>query len=673
MSVPTDKPRFRNEIQGLRGTAALLIAVYHIWFNKVSGGVDVFFVVSGFLILGSLARESEATGSIRFVAFYTRIARRILPLAYVVVASATAGTVVFVSRLYWDDVFAGIRAAVFYVANFHFASTSVEYLAQDSNTSPVQHFWAMAIQAQFYLVAPLFVAAAMVTAVRLRLDRRKVLAIAVIAATVASFVYSVMTTGKDPAPMYFNSFARIWEFGVGGIVAILLAHVVVPARTGAVIAWTGLGVVFLNALVVGRLDYPGYVALVPVSGAVMLLLAGQSTEASWPVALLGSRPLVKLGDYSYGFFLWHWPLLIFGKLHYGVDDVSLLGGVAIIVGASVLAAVTHRLVESPFLRMRASDRARPLRTEIVALTLTVAALPMVTIGAQRSLRTDSANHSIVASVEMPDVERVPTASESRLFDPFTALRPDPLVADDDRGQTSIDGCFKKNNATSEVEICSYGDPTGPTVALVGGSHSLHWSPALKLVAEKHHWNLEIAVKVTCRYAEIKDSPCGRWVGNVEKHLLSTTPDVVVLTATSASSRNERVPDGYEDRWSALADAGIPVLAIRDNPWFPYSVPACIDENRADPSGCAYPRNELLRDVNPALESIASMPSMTAVDFNDYLCDATLCHGVIDNIVTYRDRDHLTATFVERLAPVVEEAMLEVLESNAVTGSSAEAG
>lgn len=660
------RPRFRTEIQGLRATAALMIAVYHIWFNKVSGGVDVFFVLSGFLIIGSLSRELSATGSIAIATYYTRIARRILPLAYVVLVAAVAGSLLFVSRMYWADVFAGVRAAALYVANNHLSANSVEYLNQDAATSPVQHFWAMSIQAQFYLVVPLVMLAAWRIAVARGAARSMVVVVTVASATLLSFGWSVVNTPRDPAPMYFDALARVWEFGVGGLVALLLARVVVSETVGAAMAWAGLVIVFLNAVFIGNMDYPGWVAMVPVAGAVLVILAGQATRLSFPIRVLGSAPLARLGDYSYGFFLWHWPLLIFGKLHYGVDSVSFVGGVAIIGASLLLAVLTHRVVEAPFLIRRSGGSRSPVRGEFVALAAVLALIPVVTLAVEGRV-----NDSVVIATdaEPGDEQRptdvtVPVAAASPLFDPARPLRPDPLVADDDRGQTSIDGCFVKDKSTSRVEICAYGDPTGPTIALVGGSHALHWFSAMRRAAERHRWDLQVIVKVTCRYGVQNDSSCGRWVTNTENHLLANPPALVVTTSSVASKQKERVPDEYVDRWRVLSEAGIPILGIRDTPWFPYSVPACVDENRDDPTRCGHPRDQLLSATNPATTIAASIPQMTLVDFTDHLCDDTTCHGVIDNIVTYRDRDHITATFAARLAPVMERALLEVLDSNA---------
>jgi peptidoglycan/LPS O-acetylase OafA/YrhL len=660
-----EKQRFRNEIQGLRASASLLIAVYHIWFNRVSGGVDVFFVLSGFLIIGSLTREATSTRTVAFGAYFTRMARRIVPLAYVILVAVVGGVWIFVSRVYWDDMFRGIRASVGYFANFHFASTSVVYLDQDARASPVQHFWAMSIQGQFYLVIPFFV---MMTALLARVFRRSlqsVFVVSLVAASIASFVYSIVATPRNPAPMYFNSFARIWEFGLGGLVAVAMAKVVFSRAVAAVMAWVGIAVVFLNASFIVNISYPGYIALVPVMGAVLLLLGGQTSHLSFPIRFLGSAPLARLGDYSYGFFLWHWPLLIFGKLHFNSDEVSVVGGVAVIFGAMLLSVLTYHCVESPFLNRRRGGQSWPSRTEIIGVFAVVVVILSATIILQDSalrgvapIADDSSSFNLIA------FEQVPTAANSILFDTLRPLMPDPLVARRDAGQTAKDGCFKKDLSTSRVEVCTYGDPTGQTIALVGGSHSLHWTTAVKAAAEKHKWKLQVIVKVTCRYGTIGNSSCGNWVSNTEKYLLENKPDLVVLTATVGSSRNERVPAEYLERWKILSNAGIPILAIRDNPWFPYSVSVCVDKNRTDPRACAYPRSDLLKPVNPAVSASSGIDGMSIVDFSDYLCDDQLCFGVIDNVVTYRDRDHLTNTYVSRLSGPMEEALLKQLPSNA---------
>jgi peptidoglycan/LPS O-acetylase OafA/YrhL len=249
-TVPTSAARrFRPEIQGLRTLAAGLVGIYHIWFDRVSGGVDVFFVVSGFLITGSILGSLERTGSIRFGAHLSRVARRIVPAAYVVLVVSMILTTAVISRVYWEETLREIVAAALYVVNWQFAASSVDYLANDEFQSPVLHFWALSVQGQFYVVWPLMLAVAGMIARRRGVSLRTT-AIGVISVLVTvSFTYSVVRTAGNQVSAYFDSAARIWEFGLGGLTALLFTSVVVPAWAARVISAVGLAMILGTGVV----------------------------------------------------------------------------------------------------------------------------------------------------------------------------------------------------------------------------------------------------------------------------------------------------------------------------------------------------------------------------------------------------------------------------------------
>lgn len=668
------RPR-RAEIQGLRTVAAALVGVYHIWFDRVSGGVDVFFVVSGFLITTSLVGSLRGDGSIRYGAYLSRIGRRILPAAYVVLVISAVLTIALISRVYWEETFREIRAAALYIANWEFAASSVDYLAIDEFQSPVLQFWALSVQGQFYLVWPVVMLAAFTLARRTGLQPRAA-AIGVIGTVVmASFGYAIVRVGQNQVSSYYDSIARIWEFGLGALVALTVTTFVMSVPNARILSAVGLAMILSTGIVLDVSgSFPGWPALIPTVGTVLVLVSGTCSQPVGGLRVLRSRPIVALGDISYAFFLWQWTLLSFTKIHLGLDRFTFLQGLGVMAAALAAAFITHHLVERPFLRRRDSAPARPSLVEGIGVLAVVASITIT--GILSSPRDTLSTAEVLGSGRLPDVlgrviddqaqrpswqpPPIPVADD--LFTPGDGpLVPDPATARRDRPIVYEDGCHQ-NQQESEAIVCIYGAPGGTRVALVGGSHVAQWQPAFDLLGQRHGWEIWSITRSACRFGRSPDASdaCLDWVDNSRDLLLEERPAYVVVLGTTGSSSDERIVDGASSLWNKLADAGVELIALRDNPWFRINPPECVLEHGIDSPECARDRSEALAPENPLLEHPSLTDLSLVIDLTPWFCTSDVCPVVAGNVLMYRDSHHLTVPYVLSLAPVLEHMLVPTL-------------
>lgn len=657
---------FRPEIQGLRTVAALLVAVYHVWFDRVSGGVDIFFVVSGFLITGSLVRQAER-GGIRVGAHLRRIGRRIVPAAYLVLAATALATLVVLSRVYWASTFEEITAAAVYLANVAFAASAVDYLAHDEFQSPVLHFWALSIQGQFYVLWPALIGLLAWTARRVRAPLRATLLVGLGAVFAASLAYGMVLTVTQQQVAYFSMPARMWEFALGGIVALTIHRVSLRPRAASVLAGVALIVILATGAVldVARL-FPGFAALLPTASAAAILYAGASGARGGALGLLSSRPMVAFGDVSYAFFLWHWPLLVFSLYALDIDRLTPAQGAALLVVSLALAVATTRWVEQP-VRRRGEQRANTApawRSPLALLAVVPLALAAVTLALSAA---SSVNE--VAPRLGPDypgaaaLDSNPPGDVEDLVDADVDIVPAPVEAADSNPAPYADGCHQ-DQESDEAATCAYGAVGADTrIALVGGSHATHWQPALAALGVEHGWEIVNITKSACRFGldvERGDS-CEAWNRNVVELLTSQPFDAVVTTATvgSAETRDgeDALPAAYVRMWERLDEAGLPVIAVRDNPWWPRDVPECVEEHGPTSPECRVARDEVLAASPPWETAEFDIPgNVSVVDLTDYLCTADACPAVVGNVLVYRDPHHLTVPYAESLAPMLDREL-----------------
>ena len=656
-----NKPRkFREEIEGLRAVAAILVAIYHIWFGNVSGGVDVFFVVSGFLITTSLLNRYERSGKVNIFSFLTRLAKRLFPAGFTVLLITTIACIIWLPQVRWFETIKEIFATAFYYQNWQLANNAVDYLAENSEASPFQHFWAMSIQGQFYIIWPILLIVSIILA-RYIINKsvRNTFLYTLLIVFFLSFTYSIYLTNVNQPWAYFDTFTRVWEFSLGGILAILIPYISFNNRTSFVLGWIGLfGLISCGAILKVSTVFPGYAALWPTLSAVFILIAGNRGGKYSVHRFLSLKPLMKFGGISYSFYLWHWPILIFYFIISGNDSVSLLTGSLILILSTVLAYITTKFIESPIRKsskFESSRNSAVIASSFMIPVVLIATMWFITIQKQNVVPAFALEHDDYpgAMYLAPDFD-----TSSFIEKP---LIPTALQARNDIPKVYEDGCHQ-NQGNAEVIECEYGVTSNETytIALVGGSHSAHWLPALEKIAEKENIKILSYTKSACRFTtqEMEDD-CLQWNENLVEILIHNKPDLVFTTADVGGGKE--VPKGFIEQWEKLNIHDIKILAIRDNPWFRFDVPTCVEENGRDSAECYVEREQALSSPS-AWDNLNSPPeNVHYIDLSDFFCEEDLCKPVIGNVLVYRDSHHITVTYSESLAPILYEELMPIIE------------
>jgi peptidoglycan/LPS O-acetylase OafA/YrhL len=677
----------REEIQALRAVAVMLVVLFHLWPDAVPGGfvgVDVFFAISGFLITGLLLREVERRATVSLPAFWARRARRLLPAALLVLLACAAATVAFVPVTAWDQFFAELRASTGYVQNWHLASTAVDYFAADDGPSPVRHYWSLSAEEQFYVVWPLLVVLGVLVARRSVRPSRRGITLVLVAATLLSLACSVYLTATDPEVAYYATPTRAWEFGAGGLLALMPREEGVRPVAASLLSWLGLGALVVAALgFTERLAFPGWAALLPILGALAVMRAGMPSCWWAPSRLLQAAPLQFLGDVSYSVYLWHWPLLIFAPyvLGHGVGNTTAIA----ILGLTILAAwLTKVLVEDP-VRGAPVLVGRPPRWTLAAALAGTAGMVGVTLAgsAQVDARID---HD--AEVTRHTLAHRPRCFGAQAHDPRRpchnpSLRsivvPTPVEA-----QQMPNAPCAMTERDRRLRVCAFGLPAPravATVAVLGDSHASHWRPALDVVAKARRWRGLSITRTWCPFSQAAPditprarAHCVEWKRQVRDWFGRHPEIATVIVAGHAGADVVAEPgrdpfavkqQGYTDAWRALPPSVKRVIVIRDTPRLRASTLACVqeatDDGRPAGSACAVPRRIALQpDPQVAAATRLRSARVRTVDLTPELCDASACPAVIGGALTFKDEDHLTPVFAATLGPFLRREVDRVL-------------
>ncbi len=682
-TAPEDR-RFRPDVEGLRAVAIVLVVLYHAGLRGLGGGyvgVDVFFVISGFVITGVLLREQASSGRTSLLSFYGRRARRIIPAATVTIVVTVSLAYVILGVIIGNQTAIDGRWATAFLANFHFASVGTDYLSFQQPPSPLQNFWSLAVEEQFYLVYPTVFLVVAAACPRLSLSAR--LAVGLVAAILASFVLSVVQTASNPSAAFFSPLTRAWELALGALVAVGTSWLLrVPRAIGAVMTWLGLAAIGFAAITYsGTTSYPGWLVAVPVVGTALVIAGGVTTPAWGAEALLGLAPFRWLGRISYSLYLWHWPILILAAEAAGRSSLPFARSWPWLLVALGVSVVSYLVIENPIRRSRWQFIRGP-RAVAMGVVLIVASLGVVT------LQLDSHTGPVSAGT-VPDTAPGPTTGGG-VTDPrsevIDAVRHAPQIRALPADLSPPFGALRFQwggppapcwpaIGQSSIPTCEFGDPKGArTVVLYGDSHAGMWFDAMNRIAKQAGWKLVYLGKGDCPADMLpyQNPPgwgaaggeyavCDQWHRFALDRINRIRPDLVVVTqdyrtspsgATYTPAQWQR---GLDKMFAQLRVPAARVVVLGDIPTLPVNSAQCLVQHPTDVQTCSHVLSPFAVRVNRAEEESAAGAGAQYVDVTPWFCSTT-CTAVVSRYQVYWDRGHITANYSYFLQGVLAQAI-----------------
>jgi peptidoglycan/LPS O-acetylase OafA/YrhL len=693
-----EKPRHRDDLQGLRAIAVLLVALDHAGVGFLTGGyvgVDVFFVLSGYLITQLLLSEAARSGRVSLVNFYVRRARRILPAAALTLVATDVAAYFLLNQVRaWQTMKDSVWAA-FFTANVNYARQATDYFAQGQPVSPLLHFWSLSVEEQFYFFWPTVLALVLLgtlAGVRLRRGGGRftgaavgTLLVVVLIGAAASFAYAHRLVHLEPAGAYFSSIARAWELALGALLAVGVRWVTrVPAAIRLGAGWVGLACIGVAAVAyTSSTPFPGTAALLPTLGAAFVIASGvrEGDEHRQAGRLLGVLPLRYVGDRSYTFYLWHWPFLIIA-LDYEGHELPVGKNLLLLAVAFGLSIFTYRYYENPMRRMQwkrstgvllwpasagvvlAVAYAGIASIESSAATSARAAVqPAIVVGPSSSSSTPAALPAVIASVK---AARQGAAIPSPLAPSFIQLAKDgpryPSKCEPHPGQTQSAICYVSGPGAAPSPTRHSGHKV---VVVLGDSHAQMWHSSLLPMAKKDGWDDVSVSKASCTpavlYANISPSgpglltECHTWYAWAQKTIAKIRPNTIFISfhySPYAGTTAQKTADGISALtvWAKKYAKHVVLMAdIPDLESLP--LPAdCLSKSGAKLKTCtgAWSGSDL--DLTGAIEAVARLHGVGVIDPLGWFCYDGSCPQAIGHTIAYRDTNHVTRTYAIALSP-----------------------
>lgn len=657
--------KFRPEVQGLRAVAVLMVVSYHVWFGRISGGVDIFLLISAFLLTGQFTRKLETGRALELLKYWAHLFKRLLPLIALTLLLTLLGVYFILPETNWTSMFGQTWASLFYYQNWFLASEAVDYYATDhSVASPLQHFWSLSIQGQIFILWPLIFAGSAALSRVARLRIRPLLIYIFGAVFVVSLMFSIITTNTNQAFAYFDTRTRLWEFALGSLLALTLPYLSFRRPTRIALGWLGVIAMLSCGLIlqVGQ-KFPGYTALWPTLAAAFVIVAGSTDSKFGADRFLSWKPLVKLGDSSYALYLFHWPALVFFLVFSGREQAGLKAGTVIILVSIVGAILATKWIDTPIRRSKWIEKKRRRAVLTIAICVAVVAAPLSAW--QGQIRAEEQALAAQDQAAFAEVTRnYPGAQALQAgfmdaSDPGLALKP-AMTALDKQWVSLGDSCEGDFATSVSVldEGCGQTKVTGnpvKTIVIVGDSHTEQFAGALMPVAEDNNWQLVSLLLGGCDFGSGTGSSaeCRDFNKEAMDYILNLKPDAVFTVATDAvpDSPDETIVPGYEQAAQTFVDADIEVIGIRDNPRFSLNKASCVSKSGA--ADCTFQQSDNLATTNPA-EPLNRLDGAHMIDLTDQYCKDGTCQAAAGNILIYMDSHHLTWDYARTMAPALGE-------------------
>ena len=635
-------------------------------------GVDVFFVISGFVITGLLLRERRGSGRTSILSFYARRVRRILPAATLVIGVVVAASYLALGYVSGNVVADDGRWAAIFLSNFHFEAVGTNYFTAQLPPSPLQNFWSLSVEEQFYVVYPtLFL---IIARFKGRLSFQVKMTIALVVVIVASFWLSVVQTGSQPTEAYFSPFTRAWELALGALVAVATPWLRrCPSLGAALLSWSGLAAIAVAAFAfTAQTPYPGSLVAIPVFGAALVIAGGVAAPRLGAEQLLRRGPFQWFGKRSYSLYLWHWPILIIAAEQAGKTVLPVRDNLWLLLLAVVISMASHRLVENPVRHWRL-----PSGTTVVAGAATVVATVLILSVVIGTESNPGAATGLPAAPNALAVLREVAASKTISSVPD---RTDPALsraADDWGGNDEPSHCSADLTQSTE-RLCILGDTHARRLLIVyGDSHALMWLPAFDSIATHAHMRLLVLGKAGCPASLITISnppgsgsaanpyvACDNWHRWAVETINRLSPSILVVSQDSTYSAPGPFPFTYEQWSNGLAALFKEIPSSRTEkvylgniPLPDVSPPTCLSVHLNDAQSCSTPVARAYRYLDETEYAVTESLGIRYIDPTPWFC-SDVCTAIVGPYEVYLDRYHVTAAYATYLQNVLAAGTLQ---------------